>query len=284
MNRLGQHFLKNKAVIKRMVAALEIKPKETILEVGPGHGELTIPLARTCEKKNCKILSIEKDEKLAGELEFKIKNFGLNKVVKIVRDDALRFVKNFPKSEISAKANQLRRNFSEVMLRRGKLNPKSSYKIVGNIPFYITGRLLRYIGELKSKPSICVFTLQKEVAERLTAKPPKMNRLASSVQLWAEAKIIAYISKTDFKPKPEVDAAVVVLKTEMSAAAIKNSEKILKALFAQPRKTILNNLANPQVKKSKEEIAKILEKIGVNPQNRPQDLSIEDIIRLSRLI
>jgi len=279
MRRLGQHFLKNKYAVKKIIDALELGSDEAVIEVGAGHGELTAELNNESRimNKGPRIIAIEKDEKLAENLEFRIKNLGVANV-KVVRGDALKFLKLLPKSSI--------------------INSKSYYKIVGNIPYYITGHLLRIIGELKNKPRICVFTLQKEVAKRITAEPPKMNLLAASVQFWASPKIMGRISKKEFRPAPKVDSSILKLETRADMALRDklglNYYKTVKILFAQPRKTILNNLSAGNLRKTsvfpqkspqnKLKITEKLKKIGVNPQSRPQNLNVGDIIKISRLL
>lgn len=262
MKRLGQHFLKNKAAIKKIIAALELKPDDVVLEIGAGHGELTKELRRA--NGRVRIVAIEKDEKLAEGLELRIKNLEAANV-KVVRGDALKFLKLLPKSSI--------------------INSKSCYKIVGNIPYYITGRLLRIIGELKNKPRICVFTFQKEVAERIAAEP-KINLLAASVRFWAIPKIIGRISKKEFRPAPKVESSILKLETRADIALRDKLRgdyyKAVKLLFSHPRKTILNNLRESRL--TKEQIIENLRKINVNPGARPQNLTVEDIIRISRII
>lgn len=276
MTKLGQHFLINKDKIKKIVEALELKEDDTIIEIGPGHGELTLELRidppGILRKKNAelRIIAVEKDEKLAEVLQ---KKFAPNKNIKIIKGDILK------------------------ILTKPTQNPKlitHNYKVVGNIPYYITGKLLRILSKLEYKPSLIVLTIQKEVAQRICAQPPKMNLLAASVQFWAEPKIIGYISRKDFWPAPEVDSAIITL-TPIAAdnkqIAADKYYRLIKALFKQPRKTILNNLIN--IKRSdlpkidvnirRSNLQKLLQKIGINPSHRPQNLSIEQILELSTL-
>lgn len=276
MTKLGQHFLINKDKIKKIVEALELKEDDTIIEIGPGHGELTLELRidppGILRKKNAelRIIAVEKDEKLAEVLQ---KKFAPNKNIKIIKGDILK------------------------ILTKPTQNPKlitHNYKVVGNIPYYITGKLLRILSKLEYKPSLIVLTIQKEVAQRVCAQPPKMNLLAASVQFWAEPKIIGYISRKDFWPAPEVDSAIITL-TPIAAdnkqIAADKYYRLIKALFKQPRKTILNNLIN--IKRSdlpkidvnirRSNLQKLLQKIGINPSHRPQNLSIEQILELSTL-
>jgi 16S rRNA (adenine1518-N6/adenine1519-N6)-dimethyltransferase len=264
---LGQHFLINKKKLRRIVDSLELKPGETIVEIGPGHGEITKELVNwlIAELGDWRLILIEKDSLLVDGLT---KKFGKNKNIEIIKGDALKIL--------------------------SKLIPKLSnspiIKLVGNIPYYITGRLLRVIGELKIKPSLAILTVQKEVAERICNKQG-MNLLAASVQFWAKPEIIGYVSKKYFRPIPKVDSAIIKLATKNKKQEVSNAEKyykLIKLLFKQPRKTILNNLASGikhQVSGTdhRKEIAKKLQKIGIDPAGRPQDLSIKQIIKLSTL-
>ncbi|KKR89258.1 MAG: Ribosomal RNA small subunit methyltransferase A [Candidatus Wolfebacteria bacterium GW2011_GWA2_42_10] len=258
---LGQHFLIAKRKIGKIVESLELKDKDVIIEIGPGKSALTIPLCENCRKLGCKIIAVEKDKLLANNLKEKFKN---DKNVEIIEGDVLKIL-------------------SKTIIQFNNLST-GNYKIVGNIPYYITGYLLRTFGELEIKPSLIILTIQKEVAERIIVKPPKMNLLAASVQFWAEPKIIGYVSRKDFSPPPKVDSAIIELKIKNYELRIKdNYYRIIKILFKQPRKTILNNLLSGIGDKNKEEIVEKLKKAGIDPRARPQNLSIEQIIELSTL-
>ena len=199
-NYLGQHFLINKKKIEKIIEALDLKSGDVVVEIGPGKGALTIPLCENCQKLGCKIIAVEKDKDLADDLKNKIYDLGLDKNIEIIEGDAL---KTLPR-----------------LIHNSELRIKN-YKIVGNIPYYITGYLLRILGELENKPSLIVLTIQKEVAQRVCAKPRTrrrqgyggqgMNLLAASVQFWAEPKIIGSVSKKDFWPIPKVDSAIIKL-------------------------------------------------------------------------
>lgn len=246
---LGQHFLKNTAAVRKIIVALDIHADETIVEIGPGHGELTIPLMEATKKAKAKIITIEKDKKLADDLSAKIKQLGYGDEIEVVSGDALVFLKNAPKR----------------------------FKLVGNLPYYITGHLLRIMSELQPSPERAVLMLQREVADRICASPPKMNRLAASVQFWAETKIITRLSKTDFSPPPEVESAVIEISARNPVP--KDGDRYysaVRALFAQPRKTILNNLS-AAVDGKKADLVGLLGSIGIKPEMRPQNLTIDDI-------
>ena len=270
---LGQHFLVNKEKLKKIAEALELKDGDLVIEIGAGHGELTEELRST--NRELRIIAIEKDKKLA---EFLRKKFASDKNIEIIQEDALKFLSS---------------------IIHNSLFKIQNYKIVGNIPYYITGRLLRILSELaaspkrgeprpeisgrENKPSLIVLTIQKEVAERICAQPPKMNLLAAAVQFWAKPKIISYISRKDFRPIPKVDSAIIkILSIAFKQRSLGkcyregNYYKFIKILFKQPRKTIANNLAEG-LKIPKEKIIKNLADLGIKPNERAQNLSMAQL-------
>ncbi len=271
---LGQHFLINKNKLQEIVEALDLKPNEVVIEIGPGHGELTNELK--VKSLKLKVVAIEKDKKFIHLLS---KKFTLDKNIEIIEGDALKVLPNLTNNL------QLTTN---------------NYKITGNIPYYITGYLLRILGELENKPSLIVLTIQKEVAERICppslklrragAKFWKMNLLAASVQFWAKPEIIGFIPKKYFRPIPKVDGAIIKLTTDYRLRTTdpkiqKNYYKLIRIIFKQPRKTILNNLlaTSDNRQETKAKIIKKLQKSNINPQDRPQNLTIEQLLELSTL-
>jgi 16S rRNA (adenine1518-N6/adenine1519-N6)-dimethyltransferase len=275
MQKLGQHFLKNAVIIEGIVGALAIADGDRIIEIGPGHGELTLPLARAARGRRCEIVCIEKDRALIENLEAlaaKENSNGGNRVT-IIEGDVLKLL-----PEIAAGA------------KTGSTSA-GRYKIVGNIPYYITGKLLRIISELEEKPARTVLLMQKEVAERMCAAPPEMNRLAASVQFWADVAIMATVPRRDFFPPPEVDSAVIVLDDKHARRGAVGATpsidpalyyRAVRAIFAQPRKTLLNNLSSSAGGNGeKGNIVGQLKKIGIDPGSRPQDLGIAQIIALA---
>ncbi len=251
---LGQHFLKDRSVVRQIIRALEPGRGQTIFEIGPGHGELTCALAETCKKNGGDLVAIEKDRALAEKLQID--------GVRMIAGDALEF---------------FTREFAAP----------ESYKITGNIPYYLTGHLLRLISELERKPARCVFMVQKEVAERIVALPPKMNRLAAIVRFWAEPKVVGTVPKKYFLPVPEVDSAILLLDHKKQEAAGDEASQAahyyatVRTLFAQPRKTVLNNLSGKNAQR-KEDIVRILEKIHITPESRPQNLTVDDIAKIAQ--
>ncbi|MDO8430021.1 MAG: rRNA adenine dimethyltransferase family protein [bacterium] len=278
MNKqLGQHFLTNKSAIKKIIADLDLKSGETIIEIGPGDGALTFPLLEECKKVGCKLIAIEKDRDLAVKL---IKH---EEKIEVIHGDALKEL-----SKICFKLDS------------------SSFKLVGNIPYYITGKLLRVLSELNNKPNISVLMIQKEVAERIVSQPRRMNPvrgregpqrasasngmnlLAAAVQFWAEPKILFSLKPADFNPPPEVDSAVIKLTTKPQTTTNnhrqlqQNYYKLIHILFKQPRKTIFNNLRTG-LKTKEEDIKKSLQFLNINPLDRPQNLSLEQIKSLANI-
>ncbi len=255
IKRLGQHFLINRLAAKKIIDALDLQAGEMIIEIGPGRGALTIPLVRACKAIGCRILALEKDKTLATFLRDRSPISRDREIVEIFTGDALKILPSLT----------------------SHLPPLTSFKLVGNIPYYITGRLLRILSELENKPRLTVLTIQKEVAERITAKPPKMNLLSAITQFWAEPEIIARLKPADFSPRPKVASAIIKL-TSRSTSNLQplnsNFYRFVKILFKQPRKTVLNNL-KAGLKISPEAVIKILKRQGLTGKERPQDLSLK---------
>lgn len=269
---LGQHFLKNAAVAQKIVTTLRPERGEIVFEIGAGHGELTRFLAEACAKNGCTLFSIEKDPHLAEQLA--AERPAAN--TEVLSGDALDFFRSERFKKLVAGAG----GESGAGVR--------PYRIVGNIPYYLTGRLLRIISELDPKPARCVLMVQKEVAERVTAKPPKMNRLAAIVQFSADVTVAAQVPRENFDPAPKVDSAIVSLdaRDEKTRADIPPDRyyAAVRALFAQPRKTLRNNLGEHKTREEKEVIAAALAKIGIKPELRPQTLTTEEITAIAKAL
>jgi 16S rRNA (adenine1518-N6/adenine1519-N6)-dimethyltransferase len=270
MQKLGQHFLKNKKVAEGIAAAVAPSAGDEVIEIGPGHGELTALLADACEDAGATLTLIERDARLIEGLRTRFeaaeeKNAGRNTAAKIsiMEGDAL---------TILPRLLEQRREAARLIL-------------TGNLPYYITGHLFRIIGEAASPPERSVFMIQREVAERIIAAPPHMNRLAASVQFWAEPQIILAVPRSDFSPPPKVESAVITLTKKPhiyrggkeGKPSREGYYRALRALFAQPRKTIMNNIAAALPEKEKMPLMEAIEDIHVIPGARPQDLSIEEI-------
>jgi len=251
---LGQNFLVNPRILNKIVEAAEISEKDTILEVGPGTGNLTQKLA----EKAGKVIAVEKDRRLIEQLKEKFKDAN----AEIVEFDVLKL------------------NI-ETLIENLKLKIEN-YKIVANIPYYITSRFLRTVFEKWPKPELIVLTIQKEVAQRIMAKPPKMNLLALSVQFFAKPKIIGYISKENFQPRPKVDSAIIKLtpKEKLPAGNPEKFFKIIRAGFSGRRKQLTNSLSG-SLNLPKREIMGLLEKNKIKMNARAEELSIDDWLKIA---
>lgn len=251
---LGQNFLIDKTALQKMVDTADLKPNDYILEIGPGLGVLTLELA----KRSKKVLAIEKDEKMANVLKDILKQQNISNV------------------EIIA-ANALATPYTKYKI----LNTR--YKVVANLPYYITAPVIRKFLESEQKPESMVLMVQKEVGQRICSKPPRMNLLAVSVQFYAKPEVISFISKKCFWPEPKVDSTIIKLNIKKEKSEI-DSElffKIVKAGFSQPRKQILGNLSK-RLKLNRDIIAAWLAENNIKPEQRAETLSMDDWLRLCR--
>lgn len=262
--KLGQHFLKNKSVLMKIAETLELKDGDFVIEIGPGHGELTEEIRN--QKSKIKILAIEIDKNLACSLRNK---FLGDKQIEIIEGDALKEIKD-QISKIKAKDKN-----SQVI---------ENLEIVGNIPYYITGHLLRVVGELEHKPSKVVLLMQKEVAQRICALPPHSNLLSLSVQFWAEPKIILSVPAKDFLPPPEVESAVVFMRTlkKETDDAAESYYSFIKSAFKHPRKTLYNNLLEAGF--SKKIILEAFNSLKIEPNVRAAVLGVSEAEKMSRML
>lgn len=247
IKHFGQNFLVNKRVVSNIIKGANLFKTDTVLEIGPGKGVLTKELAE--KVKN--VIAIEKDQRLVEFLKEELENFNN---IEIIHGDVLNNVLN-PVKHIR-------------------------YKIVANIPFYITSPIIRMFLETKNQPKEMTLMVQKEVAQRICAKPPKMSILAVSVQFYADAKILSYVSKRSFKPMPKVDSAIIQI-TPKKKYKIDSDKffKVVKAGFSQPRKQIINNLSKG-LDIDKDKLSSLLLNKNIKPTQRAETLSVKDWLNL----
>ena len=256
---LGQNFLKNHEVVKDIIAAAEIKEGETVLEVGPGKGILTEALIEA----GARVIAVEKDRRLIELLRKKFPT------ARIVEGDIL----NFDISSLFANCSP--RFAGEA----GKLNI-SSFKLVANIPYYITGTILEKFLTAQNQPTRVVLMLQKEVAKRVVAAPNSKDYgiLSIAVQFYAVPEIAFNISRKSFYPEPKVDSSVLkIVPREKVAVDVRNEGLfwgLIKSAFYYRRKTLLNSLALSG--HSKEIIKNVLEFAGIDQNKRPEQVSMEE--------
>jgi len=246
LKSLGQNFLVDEKVFDRIMRAAELSSNDVVLEIGPGIGNLTLRLGERTQK----VIAIEKDKKMCEILKKMLESQNI-KNIKVINQDALKL------------------DFSQYT--------QKPYKLVANLPYYITSPVIRKFLELKKPPKSMILMVQKEVAQRICAKPPKLSVLAVSVQFYAKPKIISYISKKSFWPQPKVDSAIIKIipfKVGRSQKYTEKFFKIVKAGFSHPRKQLINNLSKG-LSLEKQRIEKWLLKNKIQPTQRAETLSVE---------
>ena len=262
--KLGQNFLVNGDVLEEIVETSSLFKNDVVLEVGPGTGVLTFALAQKVKA----VIAFEKDEKLYLVLKKRIKDLAL-KNVKIFNEDIL------------------------------KVDPKSflpkDYKIIANIPYYLTSPLIRKFLETENQPTLIILMVQKEVAERICAgllterleqqRKTKRSLLAISVQFYAKARIISFVSPASFWPEPKVTSAILKItpnrSLKYSIIFVKEFFKIAKAGFSQPRKQLINNFSR-ELKISRDAVREWLLKNGIKPEQRAEKLTLKDWQKLTK--
>ncbi|MCJ1966718.1 16S rRNA (adenine(1518)-N(6)/adenine(1519)-N(6))-dimethyltransferase RsmA [Candidatus Nanosynbacter sp. TM7-075] len=245
---LGQHWLKDPEILADIAEAAELTGDDVVLEIGPGLGTLT---SRLLARANS-VIAVEFDADLARKLpgQFPGKN------LEVFNEDILQF-----------DLNQLPKN----------------YKVVANVPYYITSKIVEKLMTAENKPSIAVLLVQKEVAERIAADPGNMSVLSVSVQIFAEAELDIEVPRQFFTPPPKVDSQVVVLRTCNSPLIASEDQRdffrIVKAGFSAKRKKLRSSLSGGLgINKSVAE--ELLKNAGISPDARAEDLAIEDWKRL----
>lgn len=270
----GQNFLLDDEVTARMVAAANVTSEDAVLEIGPGLGVLTRQLAA----KAGKVVAVELDKNVA--IFFK-SEFGTAKNISLIEGDILA-IQN--KDLAKALGSQ-------------------QYKVVANIPYAITAPLIQKFLTFVPRPTVLVLMVQKEVAERITAKPGEMSVLALSVQYFADAEILEQVPRAKFFPSPEVDSAVIRITPHLTNNAkagatntrITNNEstnntdleknffRTVKIGFSAKRKQLHNNLSagfHITAAQGKE----ILLRLGLREDVRAQDLSLDDWKNLAEIL
>ena len=251
---LGQHFLKSKTALKSMVESSATNQNDVIVEIGPGEGVLTSELLKIAGK----VISIEKDHRLIPILEEKFKEEIKSGKLEILEKDILEF------------------------------DPKildSKYKVVANIPYYITGQILRMFLESDFQPESMTLLVQKEVAERIVARDGKENLLSLSVKVFGKPVLVRTVGKGAFSPSPNVDSAILYIK-DISKENLKNLDSemffsVIHAGFAHKRKQLLPNLASLY---SKEKLIETFKICDIDSRSRAEDISLLTWIRLCNII
>lgn len=251
---LGQHWLNDQASLLAMCDAAQVKAGDLVLEIGPGRGALTAKLL----ERGAKVIAVEIDKILAANLQNNvlphlsaaIKAGPWKDQLEVIQDDILEF------------------DLSKL--------PKV-YKVVANIPYYLTTMLVRNLSETANPPSIIALLVQKEVAQRIAAGPGQMSILGVSAQLYHACQLGQIVPAELFDPAPKVDSQIVIL-TRHKKSMFNNLDtkvffKLVKAGFSQRRKKLRSSLSGG-LRMDKQEIDDLLQKANINGQQRAQELSL----------
>jgi 16S rRNA (adenine1518-N6/adenine1519-N6)-dimethyltransferase len=242
---LGQHFLVDGRVLEKILQAAQLDHEDTVIEVGPGLGVLTQALA----KRAGRVIAVELDRGLAEKLRQ-----GLPQV-EVVEGDIL--------------------SLSPLQL----LGHPVHYKVVANIPYYITSPILRHFLEAEVKPRLMVVMVQREVGKAIVARPGEMSLLSVSVQFYSQPKLVAKVSPFSFYPPPQVESALLRLEVyEHPPMAVEDPGtffQLVGAGFTAPRKQLHNSLAQG-LGITPEEASRLLERATIDPKRRAQTLSLEE--------
>lgn len=268
--KLGQNFLRDKSVVDKIISAANLRADDFVIEIGPGEGVLTEKLSAHAKK----VIAIEIDKNLCDLLRSLLRS---KKNVEVINEDILKI------------------NLRGLLCPQGstlataKVEPLRRYKVIANLPYYITSPIIRLFLESEFPPSEMILMVQKEVAERIVEKPGKMSILTVSVQYYAQPELLFYVDKKSFEPVPEVDSCVIRI-TPYHSPLPKRGEgesrekffQIVRAGFSAKRKMLVNNLSN-SFHLDKKEVEEKIKKIGLSPKVRAQELSVEDWKKLTEI-
>jgi 16S rRNA (adenine1518-N6/adenine1519-N6)-dimethyltransferase len=257
--RLGQHFLVDRNILNKVIWAAQVEKEDTVLEVGPGLGEMTIALARQAKR----VIAIEIDSKLVAILNEKMKNYPN---VEVVKSDILKV------------------DFNQFLKKEGH-----PIKVVANLPYQVSTQLLFRFIESKETFSTFTLMLQKEVAERMVAPPggKEYGPLSIFIQMFLDVSIRFFIKPSAFFPPPKVESAVIQMVWKEKPMIETNDEewfkRVVKACFGYRRKTLVNALKHSELSLP-ESIELKMEAIGIDPRRRPETLTIQEYASLAKVL
>lgn len=264
---LGQNFLHSKNALAQMCKASNVQKGDFVIEIGPGKGALTQMLLET----GATVLAIEKDDRLIPYLNETFADFIKKGSLIVIHDDALTL-------EIKKLAGK------NLAVTQNTKNPfGKDYKIIANIPYYITGALLRICLEQKIKPENITFLVQKEVADRIVASDGKNSLLSLSVQFYGKAKKILNVPNKSFRPIPKVHSAIINVQIDRNETNQKLSAKFFDLIhrgFAHKRKTLRKNLVDSGL--PKEVVEKAFINLNIDEKERAEDINFEKWILLCK--
>ena len=249
----GQNFLTDVRILESIADAAEIGRDDTVLEIGPGLGHLTRVLAR----RAARVIAVEVDRDLAARLSA---DFAGTPSVEIIYGDILQF------------------DPGQLIKAQGQSVDPATFKVVANLPYYITSAILRHILETRHKPRLVVVMVQREVAVRMAAQPPEMSLLAVSVQFFAQVRIVRTLPAGAFYPRPKVDSAVVRLDVFDPPRPVEDTKwffEIVRAGFGERRKQLRNSLAHGLTLDS-DTVAAALARAHIDPTRRAETLTLDE--------
>jgi 16S rRNA (adenine1518-N6/adenine1519-N6)-dimethyltransferase len=253
-HRLGQNFLIDRQALNQIVEAAEINSSDFVVEVGPGLGVMTSELVKQADK----VVAIEIDATLARLLR---ENVGDGKL-DILNSDIL-----------AINVEELTKSYEK-------------YKVVANIPYYITSKIIKQFLTSTKKPETIVLLVQKEVAERICAKKGDMSILALSVQAYSDPNVVKVIKADSFFPAPDVDSAILKIENIRYKLPEIDEEALFRTIkigFSSRRKTLLNNFA-AGLRLDKEATSDIIKSAAIDPSARAEDLNLDDWARLTNKV
>lgn len=281
---LAQNFLTDESHLHAIAAAAELTERDTVLEIGPGLGVLTHHLAAQAGR----VVAVELDEQLVGFLQ---ERFADDAHVSIVHGDILQ-------ADLPSLVGDVERlDVEHLVVDRlgvdssGNMDAshatKPAYKVVANLPYYITSAVLRYLLESECSPTTAILMVQKEVAERICAAPGNLSILAVSVQFYANPQIVRHVPAEAFYPRPKVDSAVLrldVLPSPVVDTVDPNAYfRVVKAGFSKKRKQLLNSVS-AGLHRDKSEIRTALESAQIDPKRRAETLTLMEWGDLCRIL
>lgn len=254
---LGQHFLRSNSAIKAIVASGEVTAGDTVLEIGPGEGVLTSALLAT----GAKVIAVEFDADLIPILSEKFSKEISSGQFELIEKDIMKW------------------SPADYKIKSG------SYKLIANIPYYITGAIFEKFLTEKNPPSCMVVLIQKEVATRIVARDNKESILSLSVKAFGTPKITAKVPASAFRPAPKVDSAVLrvadISQKNFDGVSPKSFFDVVHAAFAHKRKLLARNLEKVA---KKEHIQKVFSELELSPNSRAEDLSLPIWLKLTKIL
>ena len=256
---LGQNFLHDPNTLEKIVASAELSPTATVLEIGPGTGNLTEILASHAAH----VIAVELDDRLVPLLRHRFEH---PSNVDVIHGDILAI------------------NLAD---RLGTVANPTPYTVVANVPYYITSAILRHLFEQLPRPQRIVLTMQREVAERIVAEPGDMSLLAVSVQFYGQPQIVMRLSPAVFWPRPDVESAVVRIEVYDTPPVDVSDERlffrVVRAGFSQKRKQLRNALSNG-LSIAKTQTGELLAQAEIDPQRRAETLNLAEWAALTRVV